>query len=70
MESPLLQYKKDRAAEYPSVEDQLDMIWHELKDGGSISAAVPLEGGVAGWASILQSIKDKHPKPELTTPEE
>jgi len=41
-------YQRDRAAEYPSIEDQLDNIYHS---------------GVAGWKTTIKAIKDKYPKP-------
>ena len=41
-------YQRDRAAEYPSIEDQLDTIYHS---------------GVAGWKTTIKAIKDKYPKP-------
>ena len=43
-----LQYSRNRAAEYPSIEDQLDDIYHN---------------GVAGWKTTIKAIKDKYPKP-------
>ena len=42
------QYKDNRVAEYPSIEDQLDDIYHN---------------GVAGWKTTIKAIKDKYPKP-------
>ena len=41
-------YKSKRRAEYPSIEDQLDTIYHS---------------GVAGWKTTIKAIKDKYPKP-------
>ena len=41
-------YKSQRKAEYPSIEDQLDTIYHS---------------GVAGWKTAIKTIKDKYPKP-------
>jgi len=41
-------YKSQRKAEYPSIEDQLDDIYHN---------------GVAGWKTTIKAIKDKYPKP-------
>jgi len=41
-------YKSQRRAEYPSIEDQLDTIYHN---------------GVAGWKTTIKAIKDKYPKP-------
>ena len=43
-----LDYSRNRAAEYPSIEDQLDDIYHN---------------GVAGWKTKIKAIKDKYPKP-------
>jgi len=40
-------YKSQRKAEYPSIEDQLDTIYHS---------------GVAGWKTAIKTIKDKYPK--------
>ena len=41
-------YKSQRRTEYPSIEDQLDTIYHS---------------GVAGWKTTIKAIKDKYPKP-------
>ena len=41
-------YKSQRKAEYPSIEDQLDTIYHS---------------GVAGWKTTIKAIEDKNPKP-------
>ena len=43
-----LEYSRNRAAEYPPIEDQLDTIYHN---------------GVAGWKATIKAIKDKYPKP-------
>ena len=40
-------YKSKRRAEYPSLEDQLDDIYHN---------------GVDGWKATIKTIKDKYPK--------
>lgn len=42
-----LQYQRDRKTEYPSIEDQLDVLYHE---------------GVEGWKAVIESIKLKYPK--------
>ena len=42
-----LQYQRDRKEEYPSIEDQLDDIYHN---------------GIEGWKQKIKAIKDKHPK--------
>ena len=43
-----VKYKDDRAAEYPSVVDQLDNIYHN---------------GIDGWKATIKTTKDKYPKP-------
>ena len=40
-------YQRDRAAEYPSVVDQLDDIYHN---------------GVDAWKATIKTTKDKYPK--------
>jgi len=40
-------YQRDRAAEYPSVVDQLDLIYHS---------------GVDAWKTKIKETKDKYPK--------
>jgi len=42
-----LKYQKQRAAEYPSVVDQLDLIYHS---------------GVDAWKAKIKETKDKYPK--------
>jgi len=42
------EYKRKRAAEYPSWQDQLDKIYHS---------------GVNAWKADIKAIKDKYPKP-------
>ena len=47
-EAALHVYKDERKAAYPSIEAQLDKIFHE---------------GVDAWKADIQAIKDAHPKP-------
>lgn len=42
-------YSDLRKEDYPTVEEQLDKIFHE---------------GLDAWKEQIQAIKDKHPKPE------
>lgn len=42
-------YSDKRIAEYPSIQEQLDIIFHE---------------GLDAWKAKIQVIKDKYPKPE------
>jgi hypothetical protein len=44
-----------RGKEYPSVEDQLDMLWQAM-DKGQFPRAEP-------FYSTLKKVKDKYPKP-------
>jgi hypothetical protein len=40
-------YKAQRAAEYPSIVDQFDLLYH---------------GGYDAWREVIQAVKDKYPK--------
>lgn len=42
-----VKYQRDRAAEYPSVVDQLDDIYHN---------------GIDAWKATIKTTKDKYPK--------
>jgi len=54
-------YKTDRTTDgketYPSVEDQLDALWH------CIDADADLKVKFAGWYDYLKVVKDSNPKP-------
>jgi hypothetical protein len=41
-------YIRDRQREYPSITDQLDLLYH---------------GGITAWRAEIKAIKDKYPKP-------
>ena len=41
-------YQRDRALQYPSTEDQLDLLYHQ---------------GIEGWKAEIKKVKDAHPKP-------
>jgi hypothetical protein len=43
------QYQRDRAAEYPAIADQLDLLYH---------------GGMDAWKTAILEVKNKYPKPE------
>ncbi|EKT4480247.1 hypothetical protein QEM02_000296 [Pseudomonas putida] len=47
-------HSKRRAAEYPSVEEQLDMLWHAMDQG--------LMPKVEPFYTTLQKVKQQHPK--------
>ena len=40
-------YQRDRKDSYPSIEDQLDEIYHK---------------GISGWMNTIKAVKDKYPK--------
>ena len=42
------EYQRNRAAEYPSIADQLDDIYHN---------------GINAWKATIKTTKDKYPKP-------
>lgn len=48
VEDGLNRYKDMRRAEYPSIPEQLDMIYHNIDT----------------WKATINSIKEKYPKPE------
>lgn len=41
-------YQRDRASEYPSIQDQLDALYHQ---------------GYDGWKAMIDEVKNKYPKP-------
>ena len=43
-----LDYARNRAVEYPNIEDQLDKIYHS---------------GIDAWKADIKAVKDKYPKP-------
>ena len=45
------QYQRDRKKAYPDIGDQLDMQYHDKKDGTTT------------WEDTIQAVKDAHPKP-------
>ena len=42
------QYQRDRASAYPSIQDQLDTLYHQ---------------GYDGWKTEIDKVKEKYPKP-------
>lgn len=49
------QYQRDRANEYPSIVDQLDMLWHAI-DNESLDKS-------SQFYTALKSVKDTYAKP-------
>ena len=50
-------YERQREENYPDVKFQLDMLYHDIKNGH-------LENGL--WMKAIEEVKEKYPKP--TTP--
>jgi len=46
-----LQYQRDRASQYPSIQDQLDMQYHDAIDGTTT------------WKDAVAKVKADNPKP-------
>ena len=46
------QYQRDRASAYPSIQDQLDMQYHDQVDGTTT------------WKDAIAKVKSDNPKPE------
>lgn len=55
-EDPTPQYVYDRKAAYPTLGDQMDMLWHAM-DAGVIPKVEPMY-------SQIKAVKEQYPKPE------
>ena len=55
-EEPVQEYKNDRMMAYPSVGDQLDMLWH------AIDADETLKVQFADFYNAIKAVKDAYPK--------
>ena len=51
-----LEYAINRAATYPKIEQQLDMIWHSMNND-----EIPGKG--SNWFNTIKDVKLKYPKP-------
>jgi hypothetical protein len=51
------QWAEDRAAAYPTVEEQLDLLWHTINNGEQL-----LKG--CNWFERIRQAKTSTPKPE------
>ena len=52
-------YARTRAAAYPSIGDQLDMLWHAVDTGDWTAAKVK----TTEFYTALKAVKDANPKP-------
>ena len=58
--SPVIKpYDQRRHAEYPSIGDQLDMLWHAIDVGDWTAAKVK----TTSFYTELKAVKDANPKP-------
>jgi len=48
-------YQRDRAAAYPSIQEQLDLLWHAMDEGS-------IPGNKTAWYTAIQSVKIQFPK--------
>lgn len=48
------EYQRIRAQEYPTIADQLDMLYHDIKNGN-------LNSG--DWIQSIEQVKQQYPKP-------
>lgn len=53
-EQQKIEYKRKRKAEYPSVEEQLDMLYEDM------------ENNTTNWKDAIRVVKQRHPKPTRT----
>jgi len=56
IEAAKVAYIHKRQSEYPSVQEQFDLLWHDIQDGVVLSKGE--------WYTAIETIKDKYPKPE------
>ena len=52
VEDAATQYARFRSVAYPTIEEQLDMQYHDKINGTTT------------WADAIQAVKDEYPKPE------
>lgn len=56
VKAQVLNYKEQRAAEYPPMADQLDMLYHDKVNGTNT------------WQEAITAVKDKIPKTDAVAP--
>ena len=57
-EEPVKEYENDRMMKYPSIGEQLDMLWH------AIDADADLKVKFSTFYNAIKEVKDAHPKEE------
>ena len=51
-----VKYQSDRRNDYPAIEEQLDLLYHEIIVSGSLTSS-------GSWAQSIKAVKDANPKP-------
>ena len=51
------EYQRTRATAYPSIGDQLDMLWHAIDDNSTLKTRY------ADFHTAIKAVKDANPKP-------
>ena len=51
------EYSRNRKAAYPSIGDQLDMLWHAIDDNSTLKTRY------ADFHTAIKAVKDANPKP-------
>ena len=51
------EYSRNRKAAYPSIGDQLDMLWHAIDDNATLKTRY------ADFHTAIKAVKDANPKP-------
>jgi len=51
-----LQYASNRRNDYPIMQEQFDLLYHELETSGSLTTS-------GSWFKVITSVKDANPKP-------
>ena len=54
-----IQYQRDRAASYPDLAEQFDLLWHAIDDG-----KFNVKSKETDFYKKLKAVKDANPKPE------
>jgi hypothetical protein len=61
-----MDYKKLRKEAYPALEEQLDLIFHDIETSGGLHGSGSDEIPAGLWAALIGDIKKEYPKPEDT----
>lgn len=58
----LYSYKQKRALEYPSVQEQLDAMWHSIDTYNKVHSGAINNLHVIDWFNTIKAVKDKYPR--------